>query len=673
MIVRSLGQVLAVDNQWSWAPSYASMQMYDRYYYDYQTLYRTQPNVRVCVDFLARNVAQLGLHLYRRISDTDRERVTDHPLARLLGRPNQWTTGYRLIERLMGDLGVYYNAYWLKARLADGLRMIPIPASIVSVQGGLAPQSYEVTLASERQVYAPTEIVHFRGYSADSSVLGLSPLETLRRVLAEEHAMGDYREGFWQNAARMGGVIERPAQTGRDWSVVARERFKAEFEALYSGSENSGRTAILEDGMTWKQVSFNAQESEYLSTRKLTREECARSYHIPLPMVGILDHATFSNIREQHRNLYQDSLGPWLEMIQQEIELQLLPEFADTDGLYLEFNIAAKLAGSFEEQVTALQAAVGRPWMTANEARARMNLPSVPEGDELVTPLNVLVGGQAAVQDSAPPPEPGEGTEKALVSPPALPPPPLPPCTRGSEGGRARRGEDGGAKAEGEIDSTLPGLRKRHVAKWTEVLAAFFRRQERSIRSRIPAEGSAPLIDQVWTDGQRWDKELAGDLYSLNVQTATVWAQYVTDLMGAELVPELMYDFLSVSSRHAATEINLETRAAVERSLNDPAYAEMVGGIFETAATSWSLVLAGTKVTSASNFGAHEGATQGGLRTKTWKVNSMNPRATHAAMDGETVPIREKFSNGMRWPGDVSAGLGAAEVAECECSVVFGR
>ena len=32
----------------------------------YGRLYATQPSVRICVDFLARNVAQLGLHLYRR-------------------------------------------------------------------------------------------------------------------------------------------------------------------------------------------------------------------------------------------------------------------------------------------------------------------------------------------------------------------------------------------------------------------------------------------------------------------------------------------------------------------------------------------------------------------------------------------------------------------------------
>jgi hypothetical protein len=76
-------------------------------------------------------------------------------------------------------------------------------------------------------------------------------------------------------------------------------------------------------------------------------------------------------------------------------------------------------------------------------------------------------------------------------------------------------------------------------------------------------------------------------------------------------------------------------------------------------------------VTSAASFGANEAANAGGLRTKTWRVNSTNPRDGHAALNGVTVGIRDKFPNGMRWPGDPAGG--AENNANCLCSVVFGR
>jgi HK97 family phage portal protein len=636
-----------VDLYPGWTPStsygYGSVQLYDRFYYDYATLYRTQPNVRTCVDFLARNVAQLGLHVFRRVSETDRQRLRDHPLALLLAQPlppEHKVTRYRLIESLMGDLGVFFNAYWLKLR-GDRPGLLRIPPQYMIVTNGLTPQNYRVTLGGKVVDLPPDQVVHFRGYNPDNAVFGLSPLETLRRVLAEEHAMGDYREHFWQNAARMGGIIERPAETTGtpEWSEEARERFKAEFESLYSGGANSGKTAILEDGMTWKEATFNARDSEYLGGRKLTREECARAYHIPLPMVGILDHATFSNISEQHRNLYQDSLGPWLKMLEEDIGLQLLPEFDDTQGVYVEFNIAEKMAGSFKEQADAMQSAIGRPWMTANEGRARFNMPSLGgDADRLVTPLNVLVGGQASPRDSAPP-----KTAKLLPA---------------------------GAKAAGEgiIDPTLPTTRARHIEKWRQVMERYFGRQYTAIIGRI-VEGAG--LETVWHDGDRWDAELGQDVFRLNTATATIWARHVAEQMGIDLDEDAMLSYLQENATRSAQAINGATRSAVGAALLADVPKDAVKALFETAQTSRAAEIAESKVTSMSNFGSHEGARQSGLRTKTWQVNSPNPRPIHAAMSGETVALGETFSNGMRWPGDPAGG--AENNANCHCSVVFGR
>jgi HK97 family phage portal protein len=635
-VIVSAGTLLSPDVAWNTAPSSSgSVRLYDRFYYDYATLYRTQPNVRTCVDFISRNIAQLGLHVFRRVSETDRQRLRDHPLAQLLAQPlppSFKVTRYRLFEAVMGDLGIFFNAYWLKVQVPGrGLGLLRVPPPYMQAEGGLMPSLYRLELGRETREFTPGQVVHFRGYNAESCVAGLSPLETLRRILAEEHAMGDYREGFWQNSARMNGIIERPADAP-EWTETARERFRAELQALYSGAGNSGRTAILEEGMEWRPVSFNAQESEYLGARKLTREECARAYHIPLPMVGILEHATFSNIREQHKNLYQDCLGPWLAMIEDDINLQLLPELGDSDGVYVEFNIQEKLAGSFEEQVKSLQSAVGAPYMTRNEARARMNLPSVPGADRLVTPLNVIEGGQASPRDSAPK---------------ALPP----------ESKAAR------------LDASLPRVRLRHVEKWLEVLAAYFRRQRQVIAAR--AGGAGASIEAIWLDGERWDRELHDDLFRMNVATATVWARYVAEQAGAELDEDRMMKWLSENARVASKEINATTMEQIADKMVDTGALEAVRHVFEIAATARATEIAVSKVTTAANFSAQEGAKQAGFRTKTWVVNSSNPRSAHAAMNGETVPIGERFSIGMLWPGDPAGG--ADNNANCQCGIAFGR
>lgn len=392
-VVQTLSGLTDVQPNWWPSPARSSVQLYGGLSADYATLYRTQPNVRVCVDFLARNIAQLGLHVFRRVSDTDRQRLADHPLAQLIKRPNPFTTRYRRISALMTDLGIYFNAYELKVSdpVTGRLALVRIPPRYMRPIGGLMPTSYELTVSGQRKVLAPDEVVHYRGDNPDNPLLGLSPLETLRRELAEEEARADDREHYWRNAARMEGIIERPANAP-DWSNEARDQFAVDFAMRYAGSENAGKAPVLEDGMTYKATAFSAEQSQYVESRKLTREECTRAYHIPLPMAGILDHATFSNVKEQHKQLYQDCLGPWLVMLEEEHELQILPEFADIADLYLEFNIAEKLAGSFEDQASVLQQAVGRPWMAPNEARARINLPKMPgDADKLAVPVNLVI------------------------------------------------------------------------------------------------------------------------------------------------------------------------------------------------------------------------------------------------------------------------------------------
>lgn len=85
----------------------------------YAAIYRQQPAVRTVVSFLARNLAQLGLHTYKRMADNDRRRLTDHPVAQLLSRPNSRTTMYRLIFALVADRAIYDDAYWLKVAADD--------------------------------------------------------------------------------------------------------------------------------------------------------------------------------------------------------------------------------------------------------------------------------------------------------------------------------------------------------------------------------------------------------------------------------------------------------------------------------------------------------------------------------------------------------------------------
>lgn len=389
---------------------------------DYHQIWRTQGSVRMVVTFLARNIAQLGLPVYHRAGDSDRKRLQDHPLAKLLRQPNPWTTRYRFINALVHDFAIHDVAYLLKTKV-DGstVGLVRLPPMLVTPKGEnwLTPDEFEVAGSKARRRYPADQVVYFRGYGAGAGIddAGVSPLEALRQTLREEWTGSQMREQIMRNGSRASGYLERPA-AAPPWTSEARERFRTQWQSQYVGDNaaQAGGTPILEDGMTFNDVSQTAKDLQYVEGRKLTREEVAAAYFIPPPMVGILDHATFSNITEQRKMLYTDALGPWLTMIQDEIALQLIPDFeSKPDEFYAEFNLREKLSGDFVSRQDAITKAVGGPTMTINEARALDNRPPIDGGDELIRPLNVTQNGDQN-------PIPAEGAPAPLMTPTEKPP-----------------------------------------------------------------------------------------------------------------------------------------------------------------------------------------------------------------------------------------------------------
>lgn len=599
-------------------------------------MWETQPHLRTVVSFLARNVAQLGLHSFERMGETDRQRDRESTAARLLRRPNSETTAYELIFGLVGDLSLYDIAYWHVAADAEapsGWSIVRLPPEWVKPKNADAFRraSYDVKAPGGDTINFPaTEILTFHGFNPTDPRDGSTPISALKGVLQEQLQSSLYRQQVWKNGGRVSAVLKRPQ--GAKWSPEARDRFREDWHSTYTGSgPRAGGTPILEDGMELQRIDFSAKDQEYVEGAKLSFATVCSAYHVNPTMVGLLDNANYSNVREFRRMLYGDTLGPLLAQIEDRLNAFLLPMLGmDSATHYLEFNLAEKLQGSFEEQAAVMSTLVGRPIMSADEGRARFNLPAMGgDAESLVTPLNVLIGGQASPRDT---------------------------------GSQNETGEPKAAEPQTKAQAVKTRAPETHEEKHAEVLAAFFARQSKTVRSLIGAGAQ-------WWDAERWDKELADDLWRLAIQTSETVAKAVASDLGFE--PD-QYDvdrtlaFLAAVAERQAKGINIVTEQQVKATLDGD--EPDVEHVFEVAQESRAKQIATVAVTAASGFAAREAAKQllGDKATKTWVAGS-NPRSSHAAMSGETVPVGEKFSNGADWPGD--AALSVDETAGCNCSL----
>jgi len=609
-------------------------------------LYATQANLHAVVSFLADSVAQLPLKVYVRDEENSRRRDRDSVVAKLLWRPNADQTAYEFINALSIELLLMGCAVmWLlpdpDSESGYQLRIIP-REWIVNTERmtNYAPDVLKVHTGAGQFIDIPrTEFVQFRMYSPGNPGGYQSPIAALRQTLREQIEADRFRTQIYRSSGRFNAYITRPKDV-QPWDDETKRKWLTAFrEGWGQDGSNSGKMPLLEDGMEIKPYSFNAKEAQYAETKQLSREDVAAAFHVNPSLIWHTTTQTYASAKDNARALYADCLGPTLQMLQQRINSFLLPMIGADANTYVEFDLTEKLKGSFEERASILQASVGGPWLTRNEARADNNLPPIEGGDELIVPLNVLTGGQASPQDTH------MDEQEPMTTEPAEP-------------AKIRK------KSEAEKIRVKARSTKEEDERMTEALRKFWKRQASSVLPKLGAKSAS------WWDEDRWDDELAEDIEPLIDEIADAHGKEIAKALGFEYDPKRTRKYLEQLAKGRAHAINDATYKKLIQALEDDDAPSHVFDVREnkdsmTFGRMLALVAAGWAATHEAPKQARDFGIERTVE-KMW-VTGDNPRPEHAMMNGETVPINEAFSNGCEWPGD--EGGDPDTTCGCNCSV----
>lgn len=607
--------------------------------YSARQLYQTQANIRAVVDFLSNSIAQLPLEVYTRNAETDRNRDRTSAAALTLWQPNSDQTEYEFIRAIAIEYFVFGAVYvWvLPDDSPSGFQLRIVPTDWIigtDFSNAYAPDSIRLcTKNGGTAVDVPrSEFIQFRTYSAGNPGGYLSPISALRQTLEEQIQAGKFRKQLWASSGRLNAQIIRPKDV-QPFDDETRKRFIDAFRSSWgAGGSKAGAIPLMEDGMEIKPFQTSFKEQQWQESVTLSREDVAAAYGVNPSLIWHTGTQTYASAKDNARALYSDCLGPVLQMLQQRINSFLLPRLGATPDTYVEFDLTEKLKGSFEERAQILQASVGGPWLTRDEARADNNLPPLPNGQgaEIITPLNVELGGQASPQDTH------------MEESPALPP------GRPSENSKS---------AEPEIRIKARST-KEEDEKTAEVLKKFFERQKKSVLPKMGAKAAS------WWDKKRWDKELADDLEPELDEISDFHGESTAKLLGYGYNADRTRKYIRTLAEARAEIINESTYSKLKE-------ADEPGDAFDKRALVDAVVIGGTLALTCAAFGTRESVQQAqdnGFDRQVYKrwVTGDNPRPAHAAMNGEEVPIDEPFSNGLNWPGD---DMGPAdETCGCNCS-----
>lgn len=334
--------------------------------------------VYACVRILAEGVAGLPLHLYKCSKNGSREKAVDHPLYFLLhDEPNPEMTSFVFRETLMTHLLLYGNCYCQIIRDGRGqvTALYPLMPNQMSVDRDEKGQLYYTYLRSGEEadtmkkgtVYLlPEDVLHIPALGFDGLV-GYSPIAMAKNSIGMGLACEEYGAKFFANGAAPSGVLEHPG------TIKDITRLRESWNAIYGGSKNAGKVAILEEGMHYSPISISPNEAQFLETRKFQVDEIARIFHVPPHMIGDLERSTFSNIEQQSLEFVKYTLNPWVCRWEQALTRSLLSP-KEKREYSIKFNVDGLLRGDYQSRMNGY--AVGRQngWMSANDIRGLENL-----------------------------------------------------------------------------------------------------------------------------------------------------------------------------------------------------------------------------------------------------------------------------------------------------------
>lgn len=345
-----------------------------------------------CVRVLAESMGMLPCRL---LKQTGRVRLpaTDHRLYPLITMaPNSYMTAQEFWEMLVACLCLRGNFYAYKVMaLGNVVELLPLSPDIVTpkLKDDWSVE-YKVNFESGVQTLTQDEIWHVRLFTLDG-LNGLNPIAYARQALGLGQAMDAHAAKLFTNGAVTSGVL----RTEQQLTDEAFGRLKTEFQGEHMGVANAYKPMILEMGLDWKPISLNAQDTQFIESKKLTEAQICGLFRVPPHLVASMEKMTLNNIEHMGMSFVNYSLVPIMTRIEHRIQVGLLSE-KDRLTHYAKFNAGALMRGDLKGRYESYGKGIQWGILSPNDCRELEDENPRDGGDIYLTPMNMTTNPEAA-------------------------------------------------------------------------------------------------------------------------------------------------------------------------------------------------------------------------------------------------------------------------------------
>lgn len=346
-----------------------------------------------CLMAVASSYPEPPLIVSQKLGMNKNETLPDHPLQELINQPTP-NGELSMEEMLFWTAWAKHtdgNAYWIKVRAGNELtgnvvqlwpvsptRMGPVTENLPSGQPRDWISYYNYRQSPGRTVRIPVQnVVHFRlGLDDRDMRKGLSPLKALVRQITTDDEADKFIAELLQNYA-VPGLVVVPAQ-GTFMEEGDAEKITAKLRQKF-GSGNRGNIAVMSKESKVEQFGFSPKDLDMSILHRIPEERISAVIGVPAIIAGLgagLERATYDNAREMGEWFTERKLIPLWRSDAAKLNTALKPDFTDDKNIFVEFDLGQvrALQDDVTDTYARLSEAVGKPFMSRNEARTEVGL-----------------------------------------------------------------------------------------------------------------------------------------------------------------------------------------------------------------------------------------------------------------------------------------------------------
>ncbi len=395
------------------APTWSSLRYRDYVKEGYQSLiwvYR-------CVREIAEAVSSVPWKAYKIAEDGTRIPQPGHPLERLLQKPNDIMTGPAFFDAwatfflLSGNSFVEIVRSGTDNNLGEPLELFPLRPDFMKVvpDPELFVSGYILEVQGIKVSYRPDEVVHWKLIDPLNERVGMSPIMAGARIIDTENSAIGWNKVMLENAAQPSGALVIPA--GKRLSPIQKLFLKEQLENKFSRA-NAHRPMLLENGVTWEQMSISQRDMEFSALRKMNALEICALFGVQPEVVGAGERPKFENYKIARLSFWEETVTTILEQIKAGINMHIAPLFGEGIEIGYDLTNVSAMRDVFVAKVdTAIKLANLGYSLNQINARLELGFDDVAWGDVPIVqgslvPITAVISGETLdTGDGEPEPE----------------------------------------------------------------------------------------------------------------------------------------------------------------------------------------------------------------------------------------------------------------------------